>query len=245
MANGYMPRRDLDARDWMRDFARGLVERGELYKVTPQEAADVSEAAQRFALALARATNPQTRTAGAVAEKDDLRRAAELACRPVYARIKADPSIDAAAKVDLGMRPPRGPRSRLGEPTEAPLLKLVANLGHTHVITYENPGHLGTAKPSSAVGIQVFRTLSPSGAGQSSLPAARDVPGAPGYVGTFTRNPIRIPCSHHDDLKYATYVARWITRRGLVGPWSDAVSERVNCTAPSLSIDAARQLAAA
>ena len=54
--------------EFMRKFAQRLVEQGGVYKVSPQEAAEVSEAALRFEQALARATNPQTRTAGAVAQ---------------------------------------------------------------------------------------------------------------------------------------------------------------------------------
>ena len=122
----------------------------------------------------------------------------------------------------------------------------MANLGHTHVIAYENPGHLGTAKPRDSVGIEVFRALTPGGARPISVsPIDRGATAALAYVGTFTRNPIRVPCSHHDDLKYATYVARWITRRGLVGPWSDAVRERVNCPTALPSGDALRQREAA
>ena len=143
------------------------------------------------------------------------------------------------------MPPPGGARSRIGGPTEAPAIWVSANLGHAHVIKYENPGHLGTAKPGSAVGIQIFRALIPSDAGRFGVPANGGPVGAPEYVGTFTRNPIRVPCSHHDDLKYATYVARWITRRGLVGPWSAAVSERVNCATALPSSNAQPRRAAA
>lgn len=235
---------------FMRNFAGKIVERPAVYKVAPQEAAGVSAAVEGFAEALRVCNVPETRTSLAILRKDDLRAEAERMCRPIYLRIKVDPTIGGEDKFSAGVRLPMSPRSRIGAPNSAPLLKLVANLGFAHVITYGNPEHLGTAKPRGAIGIQVFRTLSSRGAGRMGAPATSgdslsdDSTGAPDYVGTFTRNPIRIPCFQRDDLKLATYVARWITRRGLVGPWSAPVSERVNCTSPSLSIDATREMAA-
>ena len=214
MANGYMPRKDREALAWLANFAGLLVERPGVYKVSPAEAQGVRAAVDAFAAALGRATTPGTRTTVAVAGKDSARAGAELACRAIYLRIKMDLSIDDEEKAAIGVRPINPSRARVGPPGSAPELTMTTDLGHAHVLRYAAPGRDGSAKPTGVTGVQVFR---------------RFAGGHAEYAGTFTRNPVRVECTSADDLKTAAYTARWITRRGLVGPWSRAVTARVNC----------------
>lgn len=95
-----------------------------------------------------------------------------------------------------------------------PVVWLSEDRGHTHVLKYRAEDTQRRAKPAGAVALQLFR---------------RWDGGPETYVGTFTRNPMLLECGPRDDLKVATYRARWITRRGLVGPWSAAVRARANC----------------
>jgi len=238
MANGYMPRKDQDARAWLINFAQQLGERPSVYKVSTAEADAVREGVDAFDAALQKASGPDTRTSLAVLRKDEARLAAELACRGIYLRVKFDPTIPDADKFVLGVRLVNASRSRIAPPDSPPELQAIANLTHAHVLRYANPGHLGQAKPTCAVGIQIFRQLVVPGFGSSPV-RQKEEPSPLEYAGTFTRNPISIPYTAKDDLKLAIYVARWITRRGLVGPWSRPVSVRVASAVPNVGMRAA------
>ena len=49
---------------------------------------------------------------------------------------------------------------------------------------------------------------------------AEPTPANAKYYGTFTRNPIGVALDPEDRGKVATYFGRWVTAKGLVGPWS-------------------------
>ena len=48
--------------------------------------------------------------------------------------------------------------------------------------------------------------------------------GRPWYLRSFTRSPIGIALDPADRGKCATYFGRWVTAKGLVGPWSPGTS---------------------
>ncbi|MGH7214631.1 MAG: hypothetical protein ACREIT_07705, partial [Tepidisphaeraceae bacterium] len=124
MANGYMPRKDAAARAWLINFAQQLGERPGAYKATQQEADVVRDAVEAFVKALRLAVSPDTRTSLAVLRKDERRQAAELACRPIYLRVKFDPTISNEDKFSLGVRLVNPSRTRIGAPDSAPVLRL-------------------------------------------------------------------------------------------------------------------------
>lgn len=227
MANGYMPRADSAALSWMRSFSQRLAGQPGVYGVTAGEVASVGEAVAAFAAALTVASAPGTRTVVTVSAKDEARTVAESACRPIYARIKCATTISDEDKFRAGVRPINPARTRIGPPQDVPVLGLVDVTAHSHVLGYaseQSPSR--RAKPFGATGLQVFRTLR-----EGSQPQ-----GESRYVGTFSRNPVRIALSAEDDLKMAMYTARWINRRGEVGPWSNPVMVRISCTVPNLGM---------
>lgn len=228
MANGYMPRKDVDASLWMGRFVDALAERPGVYRVTAEEIAALREVVEAFQSAYRVTRDPVTRTTPAIIRKDEARVAAELACRPIYLRIKVDPTIDNADKQTAGVRPVNAGRARIAPPDVAPSIYLSHMTTSSHVIAW-----MGGAKPAGAVGLQVFRTLKASGEAQGPME----------YVGTFSRNANKIAYGAEDNLKLVTYVARWINRKGQVGPWSNAISASVTPTAPLIG-DATTRVAA-
>lgn len=234
MANGYMPRKDSGAMAWFINFRNRLQQQPAVYKVSPGEVQAVSAAVDAFAEALQLATAPATRTKSAVSGKDVARAVAEQTCRPIYARIKADPTIADPDKLTAGIRPTNPARSRIGPPDSAPSIHVADITGHSHILRYEQSEVVSGRKPPGAVALQLFRALSDSYATDS---------GDPRYLGTFTRNPIEIRLDQSEDLKVACYVARWISRRGVPGPWGNVVRQRISCDVPSLGSSSARRAA--
>jgi len=228
MANGYMPRKDIDARAWLINFAQQLGERAGDYKATRVEVNDVRDAVDRFVNALQVVLAPETRTSLAVLRKDQARLAAELTCRPIYLRVKVDPTISDDDKFILGVRPINPHRSRIAAPQTPPELQLAAMAFSGHVLTFSDFDSSRRAKPFGATQLQLFRRFA-------------DQPGeAMQLVGCFTRWPVRIEYDTSDNGRTAVYQARWMTRRGEVGPWSRELSAPVVAISPVL----ARRLAA-
>jgi hypothetical protein len=71
------------------------------------------------------------------------------------------------------------------------------------------------AKPFGASELQLFRAV-------GTTPATD--PNAAQFYGKFTKNPMAINFNPADNGKQATYFARWASRRGEVGPWSNPIS---------------------
>lgn len=138
---------------------------------------------------------------------------------PVYFQIKNDPTLAAGEQVALGVRPINRARSRIGAPVSSPVLFVADDRVGVHLLTYvDETSRSRVAKPTGTIGLQVARHL---GAGP-----ARSIDDLT-YLATYTRSPARILYSNADDLKIATYAARWIDRRGQTGPWSSPVVRRV------------------
>ena len=125
-------------------------------------------------------------------------------------------------------------RRALGGRDSAPSICVAAITGHSHVLRYEQTAVVSGRKPPGAVALQIFRAL-----GDSFDVDAADAR----YLGTFTRNPIEIRLDQSEDLKVACYVARWISRRGVPGPWGNIVRQRISCDSPLLGSMSARRAA--
>ncbi|MFT3788065.1 MAG: hypothetical protein QM770_18150 [Tepidisphaeraceae bacterium] len=223
MANGYMPRGDLDALTWMKNYAARLLARPADYFVTPDEADALRAAVQTFDDALRLAIEPSTRTASAIASKDAARATADGACRVLYNRIKADTRVEATAKINAGVRPANPRRTHIGPPDSAPVLSLRAIHTDGHTIGCKDAQHEGHAKPFGATQLQLYRTTVGGDLARAEL------------VGCYTRVPIRVTCPPSLHGTTAVYRARWMTRRGETGPWSNALTAPVVSTAPQMN----------
>jgi len=227
MTNGYMPRSDHAAAMWMQIFANGIVEHADEFDVSPVEAARVQTAVSAFVDLFTVADQTAIRTSVIVEQKDLARRAAELVIRPIYTRIKSDPTIESPTLLSIGVRPINAKRSRINAPDTAPSLMVRDVTMVSHVLVYNEPGMRSLrAKPKGVVGFQLFRSLREDANGPQMLPT---------YFATYTRNPVVIFLYANEDLKTATYVGRWINRRGETGPWSNRVSQRISCGSPGIS----------
>ncbi len=218
MANGYMPRADQPAKTWMRTFANGLLARPGIYGVTLSDAESVDAGVEVFELALARATDPPTRTRGSVCLKTETRVAAEQVIAQFYSMIKANRSVSNEDRIKIGMKPTRKRRGRVACPKSSPILNVVVHPSAQHLLRFQNGDEIGKAKPAGAIALQVFVAMADE--------RVTD-PTQAHFLMAATRNPTRIQYERKDDGKVATYFARWISRRGETGPWSNPTSLRV------------------
>jgi hypothetical protein len=133
--------------------------------------------------------------------------------------IKRNRGISNAAKLSLGLNLLRPARLAVPAPSTSPILSVIGATPGVHTIRFADEDTPNArAKPAGAIAMQLFRAVGER--------AASD-PRQATYYASVTRQPFAVTFDHADNGKVATYFARWITRTGLVGPWSRAVSSRV------------------
>lgn len=214
----YIPRRNTDLRDWAANFAVLISADPGVYGLSAPEAAAVQAASDAFAAANTAASDPSTRTSATVAARREARAALLLLVRRAAAIIRADDSVTAGQRAALGLTAPDGAPSPVPAPTTFPLIGVVGATPGRHELRFADSATPDRrAKPPGAIGLQLFCAVGDDPPGAAGAGAAR-------LVGQYTANPIRVSHDPGEAGKTATYYARWVTRRGLTGPWSSAVS---------------------
>ena len=207
-----IPPRDLDALDWMQNFAGVLTSSYASYFVTALDAAHITSVVNAYASALSVARAPATRTPGTIEVKDAAKAAALQLCRQYAIQIKYNAGISDQAKIDAGVRPVNPARQPVPPPSTPPVLTVLASTyGAQTVEVRDALEPLSRAKPPNATSLQLYVAIGPAPA--TDLAEAR-------FLGNYTRTPVPVAFDHADNGKYATYFARWLGTRGQVGPWS-------------------------
>lgn len=212
----FIPSQDPQALIWMQTFASGIAANVALYQLTAPDSTAISAAVNLFDTTLATANNPATRTPVSVGAKDDARTAAEQICRQFAGVIKHNAGISDPDKQAIGVRPINNSREPIECPQTSPLLAIIAATPGTQTLRYSDSMTPDSpAKPFGASEIQLFRAI-------GTTPAVD--PNSAAFYGKFTKNPVAVNFNPADNGKQATYFARWASRRGQVGPWSNPIS---------------------
>ena len=221
MANDYIPRPDIEAANYLGRFAEAVAQQAARWNVPVAEVEAAQGTAAAFAEALATANDPATRTAPMIERKNAARRKAELVCRRVVARLRGNPDLKDADRAELGLRrPPGGRGTRRRPPESAPALVVQPTGGcfSMHSVSFRDaatPDRRG--KPPHATSLRLFRVVSDA---PVTLPAEAE------YVADATRSPLRLSRPDGAGGRWITYFARWSSRRGEMGPWSNPRSVR-------------------
>src|SRR5262245_17405686 len=136
MPSTYVPRGDLAACDWAVAFASHLTADPARFGRTPAEAALVQGLVDDFALRLAAATGPGTRTVGTVADKAAARTAMLAAMRPIAQRIRTDCRVGDGDKRTLGLALTPATHTRVAVPRTAPLVHVSVVTPLVHAVRF-------------------------------------------------------------------------------------------------------------
>jgi hypothetical protein len=217
MANApYIPAKDALFAAWLLNFSTLLTASPVTYGLTAPDAVTVAGVNGTFQAAYATATNPATRTSGAVAAKDVARLDAEAIVRPLAVNVSLNPAVDDSDKVDLGVTVRTLIPTPVPAPVTAPQIAVQSAIPLQQTLTYKEAGAAGKYKPPGVVGVEIFRSV--------GIAPAVD-PSVANYVGQVTKSPFRQTFVSGDQGKVVTYFARWVTRSGpqgiaQPGPWS-------------------------
>jgi hypothetical protein len=214
MATPYIPTKDADLLTWAQNFSTLITASPTTYGLIAGDATAIAAAVAPYETAYPIAVNPATRTSVTVGAKDTAKFAMLGVLRSYAQIIGANPAVDSADKLALGLNLHGTPPSPVPVPTTMPLLSVVSATPLLHTLRFADeltPDK--RSKPDGVSGMELYRTIAVS--------AASD-PDAANYYALVTRQPFTISFDAGDAGKVCTYFARWINRKGERGPWSAA-----------------------
>lgn len=241
---GYIPRQEGKLLIWGQNFAAQLAQDPARYGLTAGDASKVAAAVSRFALAFATARQPTGRTAAAVVAKNAASVALQKILRRYAMPIKHRAGLSDRDKVELGLQLTPQKRTRVAAPLTWPVINLKEAHPLRHVLYFGDSHAEGGRKPAGACGLQLHYRLSPAPA-PTQLPSPPPAPAqlpTPAPSPAQEPGPARIPpaqvpegsclaafCSRPtftmtfksgEAGQMVQYWARWQTRTGKTGPWS-------------------------
>jgi hypothetical protein len=213
----YIPASDPAYAAWVDNFGAVFAANPVAYGYMTADATAVSAQVALWDAAYALVTSPTTKTATTVQAKNVSRVETTALLRQYAQPISLSPAVSADNKIALGVNPRTSTPVPISAPTTYPALTVASALPLQHILRYRDSiaSPSVKAKPYGVIQIQLYGLTSGTAITDPTLLALQQV---------TTKSPlIQTWGSAAVGLK-AYYAARWVTKRGLVGPWSPIVS---------------------
>lgn len=213
----YIPAKDADLDNWATNFSTLITASPATYGLTSGDASAIAAVYTTWHTDYLIVTSPTTKTMASVAAKNAAKISLLATIRPYAQNIGLNAGVTTSNKVALGINPRTSTPTPITAPTTYPVLGITQTLALQAVLTYRDQMASPTskAKPYGAIGTQIFAT--------ASVTPITD-PSALNFITQATKSPLLIAWQSADVGKKAYYAARWVTRAGLVGPWSAIIS---------------------
>lgn len=226
MAANYIPATDAGLDSWGANFASLITAAPATYGLDAVAALAIQNAQDTYhaAFLVGGSTNrvpnnPTTYSPTTVAAKDAAKIAARSLFRAYASQIRLNPGVTNGDKIALGLNLPNNVPSPIPAPTSFPLLTFLSGTALAHQFSYKDSDTpVGKAKAPGAVQMQLYGNTSPTVVTDPAALLLHDV---------VTKSPFLVLWDSSDGGKIAYYAARWVTRRGLVGPWSAITAQTV------------------
>lgn len=216
----YIPNRDGDLALWSDNFSTLITASPGTYGLVAGDAVSIATVNSTFQSALTAATGMGTRGPATVAAKNVAKVNLLATVRPYAQLISRNSGVAVEDKVAVGVNPRTAVPSPIPEPTQSPILAIIAATPLQHTLRFspqDSPDSRG--KPFGAIQMQVY-------AKASATPIVDQ--GALTFYGLATKNPYPINWDVADVGKQGYVAARFVTRTGKVGPWSTIASFTVS-----------------
>lgn len=223
MAAPYIPPKDADLLAFANTYATTVAAAPAVYGLTSSDATAINTAVATYAAAQAVVDNPATKSQTTVNAKNSAKQAMIGLLRTYSAQIRLNPGVTNDAKLAIGLNLPNNTPTPTPPPITVPQLTVVGQQAGTITLRYHDSGSGANvrAKPQGAISCEVWWAV-----------GTFTAPPTPGVAPTLkaasaTKQPI--PLTWPSGSAGMTYYiwARWITRTGLVGSWSDPVTGTV------------------
>ena len=213
----YIPPKDAQLANWADNFSALLTASPATYGLVSGDAAAVAAVVATWDAAYALVTSPSTKTAATVAAKNAAKINMLATVRPYSQAISLNAGVTTMAKTAIGVNPRTSVPTPITAPTTYPVLTVSQALSLQHILRYRDQlaSPSVKSKPYGVIGVQLY--------GNASATVITD-PTTLMLLQTTTKSPLLQPWGSGSVGKPAYYAARYVTRKGLVGPWSPIVS---------------------
>lgn len=212
MAVNYIPNRDGDFNTWLNNFSDLISAAPTSYGLTAGDAAALAAMVGTWNAAYAAALAGPTRGPASVNAKDVARANVQQRARQLAIIIQSNPAVTDSQKTDLQITLRKTNLTPIPAPSTSPLLTFIAATPLQHTLRFADQLTPDSkAKPFGVTALQMSVWISANGV---------EPVGPPAQLLQLSRNPVAIDFNDGDQGKMATYTARWITAKGLLGPIS-------------------------
>lgn len=212
MSTPYIPAKDADFSNWSANFATVIAANPANFGLVTADATAISAADSAFQAAYNLAINPATRTSVTVAAKD-VQKASTLITERTYAQIiQNNAGVSDGNKTAAGLTVRKTSRTPIPAPGTAAILGYIGSTPGVTTLNYKDTSTPTTkGKPFGALQLEIWYDVPTTGS---------PVLGSAAFGGLFTKSPLAFTNPAGSAGKTIGFWARWVTRRGLVGPWS-------------------------
>ena len=211
----YIPVKNANLLAWALNFSGLITASPGTYGLVSGDAAAISAEYTALAAAYALITSPSTKTAATVSAFNATKVIALALFRPYAQSISLNPGVTSANKTAVGVNPRTSVPTPITAPTTNPVLTVQSASTAGIILRYRDSVASPSvkSKPFGVTAVQVFAI--------GSATAITDPTLLP-YVLNATKSPLTLSLPGTAG-KTCYIAARYITRKGLVGPWSPII----------------------
>lgn len=222
MAERRFPRPDADFAAYINSYAAAVENWWNVYGLEPTELLPLKAALSAWNASYPAHVRAQAAAEAARQTKDKARRALEAQARPVTAFIQGYPKTTDADRATIGITIKAKGATSDGAPVSRPLIVVESAGRYTHELRLvDESTPTRRARPRGVERAEVFVAFTPTG-----TPPPADF-NAFRYVQSVSDGSTRLSFDSPQGGMQAHYLARWVTRRGAMGPWSETSSATV------------------
>jgi hypothetical protein len=213
----YIPPKDAQLNNWAANFSTLATASPSTYGLVSGDAAAIAAVVATWTAAYALVTSSSTKTAATVSSKNTAKITMLATLRPYSQQISLNAGVTSANKTAIGVNPRTSVPTPITVPTTYPLLTVATALALQHIIRYRDSlaSPSVKSKPYGVIAVQLF--------GNASATAITD-PTTLMYLQSAPKSPFLQAWGSGTAGEKAYYAARYVTRKGLLGPWSPIVS---------------------
>ncbi len=222
MAAPYIPPKNGAFIAWAANFSTLLTASPSTYGSDAPTAANIASLNTPLQAAYVVITNPATKSKTTVLAYNNAKQAFLASVRPLAVLISRNPGVASSDKTNIGVNLPNNTPTPIPAPSTSPIISFTGATPGQHTYTFADQNT--PAKRIKPQGVLQLQTVVAIGTAPATDPTT--VPPGP----AVTKSPFPVTFASGDAGKIATIWGRWVTRKGLTGPWSSAVSQVIPAT---------------
>lgn len=212
----YIPAKNANLLAWANNFSTLITASPGTYGLLAGDATAIAAQYTALNAAYGLITSPSTKTASTVSAFNSEKVNALAIFRPYAQTISLNAGVSSANKTALGVNPRTSVPTPITAPTTSPVLTAQSSSTAGIILRYRDATASPSvkAKPYGVTSIAMYATASATAITDPTLLT---------FQGNFTKAPLTL--SMPGSVGKQVYVAaRWVTRKGLVGPWSAVIA---------------------